>query len=96
MDLTPEAIQRVAALAALTVLPSEIPAVTAKLSQILELVNQINSFDTTGIEPMAHPFAGLEQPCRDDTVTQVNEREALLANAPKTEAGLFLVPQVIE
>jgi aspartyl-tRNA(Asn)/glutamyl-tRNA(Gln) amidotransferase subunit C len=65
------------------------------LSQIVSMVDQIQAVDTTGISPMSHPFdTGLNQ--RPDLVTEPNQWPELKALAPKTEAGLFLVPQVME
>ncbi len=94
--LTPDVVRRIAALAALDVPEATLPAVHQKLTHILGLVDQINSFDTRGIDPMAHPLVTLDSPCRADVVTEGNDQVALLANAPDTQAGLFLVPQVIE
>lgn len=65
------------------------------LSRIVQMVDQITSANTKGIQPMAHPL-DMHQPIRHDTVTEPNQRDALLKLAPKAEAGLFLVPPVIE
>jgi len=51
--------------------------------------------DTDGIEPLAHPHDA-NQRLREDVVTEENQRELLQSNAPQTDAGLFLVPKVIE
>jgi aspartyl-tRNA(Asn)/glutamyl-tRNA(Gln) amidotransferase subunit C len=45
---------------------------------------------------MAHPLEGQVQPLREDCVTESDRREAFQANAPAVEAGLYLVPKVIE
>ena len=47
-------------------------------------------------KPMAHPLEGQVQRLRDDVVTSGNERERNQRNAPQVEAGLYLVPRVIE
>lgn len=65
------------------------------LSRIVKMVDQISSINTQGISPMAHPLE-MQQPLRPDAVTEPEQREALLKLAPKAEAGLFLVPPVIE
>ncbi|MDQ0083676.1 aspartyl-tRNA(Asn)/glutamyl-tRNA(Gln) amidotransferase subunit C [Variovorax boronicumulans] len=72
------------------------------LSQIngfFDLVERMRSVDTTGVEPLAHPVAALEDitlRLRDDVVSEPNNREANQKSAPAVEAGLFLVPKVIE
>jgi aspartyl-tRNA(Asn)/glutamyl-tRNA(Gln) amidotransferase subunit C len=55
----------------------------------------MQAVDTRGVEPMAHA-QDLSQRLRDDVVTETNRREAFQAVAPETEAGLYLVPKVIE
>jgi aspartyl-tRNA(Asn)/glutamyl-tRNA(Gln) amidotransferase subunit C len=65
------------------------------LTSVLDLVEQMQSVDTNGVEPLSHPLEA-KQRLRDDVVTEENRREAFLANAPQTEAGLFLVPKVID
>jgi aspartyl-tRNA(Asn)/glutamyl-tRNA(Gln) amidotransferase subunit C len=59
-------------------------------------VGELNRADTRGVEPMAHPLAGLAQRLREDVVTEKDEHERYQANASKVEAGLYLVPRVIE
>jgi aspartyl-tRNA(Asn)/glutamyl-tRNA(Gln) amidotransferase subunit C len=51
---------------------------------------------TANVEPMAHPLAGQVQRLRADTVTETDNHEKFQRNAPRTEAGLYLVPKVIE
>ena len=65
------------------------------LTNILDLVEQMNATDTDGVEPMAHPLDA-HQRLRADEVTEKNQREHFQKNAPEVESGLFLVPQVIE
>jgi len=96
MSLTPEDVKKVAHLARLSIKETDIAPVTDKMSQVIELVDQISSVDTTGIIPMAHPLTGMIQRLRADEVTEVDERERLQAGAPSTEAGLYLVPRVVE
>ena len=55
--------------------------------------------DTAGIEPLSHPLATIQDMSlrlRPDQVTETDQREANMANAPQQENGLFLVPKVIE
>lgn len=65
------------------------------LNRIVAMVDQISAANTEGIQPMAHPL-DMVQRMRPDKITESNERDALLALAPKAEAGLFLVPTVLE
>jgi len=65
------------------------------LTDILAFVEQLNSVDTTGVEPLAHPLDATQR-LRPDEVTETNNRENFQKVAPETESGLYLVPQVIE
>ena len=65
------------------------------LSAVLSLVETMNAVDTTGVEPMAHPLNATLR-LRPDEVTEIDLRERLMAPAPATEDGYFLVPRVIE
>ncbi|MEM8594645.1 MAG: Asp-tRNA(Asn)/Glu-tRNA(Gln) amidotransferase subunit GatC, partial [Pseudomonadota bacterium] len=67
----------------------------SSLNDILEMVGRIQSADTEQIAPLSNPLDA-HQILRDDEVTEINQRDALLRNAPDTQDGLFLVPQVIE
>jgi aspartyl-tRNA(Asn)/glutamyl-tRNA(Gln) amidotransferase subunit C len=96
MSLTSTQIESIAALARLALKPEEIPAYTESLSRILGMVGQLEKADTGDIEPMAHPLAGQVQRLREDGVTSGNERELYQRNAPQVDAGLYLVPRVIE
>lgn len=96
MSLSPSQIESVAALARLELKADELPAYTASLGRILDMVGQLEKADTTGIEPMAHPLSGQVQRLRADEVTSGNQRELYQRNAPQVEGGLYLVPRVIE
>ena len=62
---------------------------------LFKLLEQLQSVDTTGIEPMSHPLVG-SQRLRDDLASAPDNREAIMRNAPAQQDGLFLVPKVIE
>lgn len=90
-----DTIKKVAHLARLDIKPDELPSYSDTLSKILALVEQINEADTTGIAPMAHPFAHSKQLMRQDEITEVLQPvliEQLKKIAPLMEAGLYLVP----
>jgi aspartyl-tRNA(Asn)/glutamyl-tRNA(Gln) amidotransferase subunit C len=69
--------------------------ITDNITNILGLVDQLQQADTDNVEPMSHPLDATQR-LRADEVTEGNQREQLQSVAPATEAGLFLVPQVIE
>ncbi len=93
-------VDRIAKLAQLDVSEAQIQKTTEQLNRILDLVEQLRSADTTGVEPLAHPVSAFEEDValrlRTDTVTEENHREDYQAPAPAVEDGLFLVPKVIE
>ena len=68
---------------------------TERLGSVLELVDQLQAADTSGVDPMSHPLQATQR-LRQDEVSELNQREALQTTAPDTEDGLFLVPKVIE
>ena len=95
MSLTRKDVEKIAHLARLAVSEDDIPKYATNLSNILGLVAQMNAIDTAKIEPMAHPF-DTSQRLRPDVVTEPNERVHFQQIAPQVEAGLYLVPKVIE
>ena len=95
MALDLKDVTKIAHLARLQVTEAEIPAVTQRLSTILELIEQLQAAPTDGIEPMAHPMDAVQRP-RPDQVTETNQRAAYQQIAPAVEDGLYLVPKVIE
>jgi len=95
MALNRRDVEHIAHLARLQVSERELPDVTAKLSAILEFVDQLKQVDTQGITPMAHPLE-VTQRLRDDAVTERDEHARYQRNAAAVEAGLYLVPRVIE
>lgn len=95
MSLTADEIKHIAYLARLSIQEDKINTYAENLSGILDLVEQMNAVDTSEIEPMAHP-QDMSQRLREDVITEENQREHFMENAPAKEAGLFLVPKVIE
>jgi len=95
MSIEDSDIKKIAHLARLGIAEDDISAYAKELSNIMSLVEQMNAVDTDNIEPMAHPLHAVQR-LRDDTVTESDLREAAQAIAPETEAGLYLVPKVIE
>ncbi|MBI3223209.1 MAG: Asp-tRNA(Asn)/Glu-tRNA(Gln) amidotransferase subunit GatC [Nitrosomonadales bacterium] len=95
MSLTTADVQKVARLARLAMNETEIEAARSQLSGIFDLIAEMQAVDTRGIAPMSHA-QDVAQRLREDKVTEANQREAFQAIAPQVEAGLYLVPQVIE
>ena len=95
MSLTLEQVRRVAQLARIDVSDAEAKSTLDHLNGIFSLIEEMQAVDTHGVEPMAHA-QDLAQRLRADVVTEENRRAAFQAIAPETEAGLYLVPKVIE
>ncbi len=88
-------VEKIAFLARLGIDEQDIPEYATNLTNILDMVEQLDSVDTEAVRPMAHPMDGVQR-LRVDEVTEKNDRENLMAHAPEVEAGLFLVPRVVE
>jgi len=95
MSLGPDDVKSIAHLARLEIDEKNIEEYANSLSSILGLVEEMNAIDTTDVKPMAHPM-DVSQRLRADEVLEKNQREDFQKIAPKTEDGLYLVPQVIE
>lgn len=95
MSLGPEEVKKIAHLARLAVSEQDVAEYARNLSNILGMVDQMSAVDTQGIEPMAHPMDAAQR-LREDAVTEQNQREKYQSIAPSVEAGLYLVPKVIE
>jgi aspartyl-tRNA(Asn)/glutamyl-tRNA(Gln) amidotransferase subunit C len=99
MSLTSADIARIANLARLELKPIEGERMLAQINGFFDMVEKIRAVDTAGVEPLAHPMATIQDitlRLREDRVSEPNNREANLRNAPAVEHGLFLVPKVIE
>ena len=95
MALDNETVHNIARLARINIDASEVDSARASLENILDLVAQMEAVDTTGIEPMAHPFDATMR-LRADEVTETDQRDKFLSVAPRVERGLYLVPKVID
>jgi len=99
MSLTSQDIDRIANLARLELQPEESERMLAQINGLFGIVEAMRAVDTTGIEPMAHPVAAIQDitlRLRPDVASEPNQREANQRSAPAVESGLFLVPKVIE
>lgn len=95
MSLTLHDVKRVAMLARIAVTDEEAAAYQQQLNGIFGLIEAMQAVDTTGVLPMSHA-QDVHQRLRDDTVTETDQHEKFQAIAPQVEAGLYLVPRVIE
>lgn len=95
MSLSDQDVLRVAHLARLAITPAELATWGQSLSRILELIERMNAVDTTGVAPMSHPQDAALR-LRADSVSEGDARDKFQAIAPAVEAGLYLVPKVIE
>jgi aspartyl-tRNA(Asn)/glutamyl-tRNA(Gln) amidotransferase subunit C len=96
MSLTRKDVEGIAHLARLSITAAEMPVYVGSLSKILSFVEQLNAAAVDNVEPMAHPLADQVQRMRPDEVVDVEQREKYQRNAARVEAGLYLVPKVIE
>ena len=95
MSLSLDQIARLARLSRIEISPVEAGQTRDQLNGILTLIEQLRAVDTRGIAPMAHAV-DLAQRLREDVVSETDRREAYQAIAPEVEAGLYLVPRVVE
>ncbi|MFO7705774.1 MAG: Asp-tRNA(Asn)/Glu-tRNA(Gln) amidotransferase subunit GatC [Halopseudomonas sp.] len=95
MALDRTEVEKIAHLARIALNEEDMLATTAKLSGILDLIDKMQAVDTQGVTPLAHPLETTQR-LRCDEVTETNQRDTYQAIAPATEAGLYLVPRVIE
>jgi aspartyl-tRNA(Asn)/glutamyl-tRNA(Gln) amidotransferase subunit C len=95
MSLTPDEVKKIAHLARLNLSENEISVYAPQLSKILHFIEHMNQTDTSAIEPLAHPL-DISQRLRSDAVTEFDLRDKFQGIAPQVEAGLYLVPKVIE
>jgi len=99
MSLSASDIARIASLARLQLASDESERMLSQINGFFDLVERMRSVDTAGVEPLAHPVAAIEDitlRLREDVVSEPDNREANQKSAPAVEAGLFLVPKVIE
>lgn len=95
MPFSQETINHLAHLARLEFVDkSQSAVIQENLTNIVAMMDEVSVVNTENIEPMSHPLDMIQR-LREDTVTEKRDRDALLALAPCSEAGLFLVPKVL-
>lgn len=95
MSLSIDDVRRIAKLARIAVTNDELAATQQQLNRIFGLIEEMRAVDTTGIAPMAHAQDVMLR-LREDVATTPDRRADFQAVAPSVEAGLYLVPKVIE
>ncbi|MFU0826292.1 MAG: Aspartyl/glutamyl-tRNA(Asn/Gln) amidotransferase subunit C [Lachnoclostridium sp.] len=95
MTISDETIEYVAALAKLTLSDDEKEKAKQDLGKILAYMDTMNELDTDNIEPMSHVFP-IRNVFREDVVVNEPNRDELLANAPASKDGCFMVPKTVE
>ncbi len=95
MALDKATVARIAALARIKVPETEVDTLAGELSKILTWVEQLNEIDVAGVEPMTAVTLA-RSPLREDHVADGGIVDKILANAPETANGFFVVPKVVE
>ena len=95
MKITQETIEYVAALTKLTLSEEEKKQTTLDLERILDYIETMNGLDTEGVESMSHVLP-VKNIFREDIVTNGDNREEILKNAPRQKEGSFSVPKTVE
>lgn len=93
--ISEETIDYVGILAKLELSPEEKIQAGKDMERMLDYIDKLNELDTSMVEPMSYIFP-LNNVFREDVVTNGDDREAMLANAPKKKDGSFMVPRTVE
>ena len=93
--ISDETIEYVGILAKLELSDEEKEAAKKDMGRMLDYIDKLNELDTSGVEPMSHVFP-VTNVCREDVVTNRDERDSILANAPEQKDGAFKVPKTVE
>jgi aspartyl-tRNA(Asn)/glutamyl-tRNA(Gln) amidotransferase subunit C len=95
MSIDIDTVRKIAGLAQIDEPEERLGALAAELSRIMAWIEQLNEVDTDGVRPMTTPV-DTPLPMREDVVTDGADAAAVLANAPKSRGGFFVVPKVVE
>ena len=93
--ISDETIEYVGILAKLSLSEEEREQAKKDMGRMLDYIDKLNELDTTGVEPMSHVFP-VQNVFREDVVTNSDNREAILSNAPEQKDGMFKVPKTVE
>ena len=95
MALDKSELEKIAHLARLHITKAESEEVMLRITDILALIDEMQSINTNDVAPLAHPL-DLLQRLRTDEITERDYRDELQSIAPEAQEGLYLVPKVIE
>ena len=95
MSVDETTVRRIAHLSRIAIDEADVPRMQGELNAMLAFVEQLNEVDVSGVEPMTAVMP-MRMKKRRDVVTDGGDRNAVIANAPVTEEGFFLVPKVVE
>lgn len=93
--ISDETIEYVGILAKLELSPEEKEQAKKDMGSMLDYIDKLGELDTEGVEPMSHVFP-VNNVFREDVVTNGDDREEILANAPGEKDGMFMVPRTFE
>ena len=95
MSVTKDDVRKVARLSRIAVAEDKLETLADELSGIMGWIEQLNEVDIEGVAPMTSVVAAT-LPMRDDVVTDGSIQEQVLANAPQSDEGFFVVPKAVE
>jgi aspartyl-tRNA(Asn)/glutamyl-tRNA(Gln) amidotransferase subunit C len=95
MSVDADTVRRIARLARIAVAEDEVERLRDEINGMLNFVEQLQEVDVEGVEPMTS-VTPMAMKKRRDAVTDGNDAEAVLKNAPQSDNNFFLVPKVIE
>lgn len=93
--ISDETIEYVGILAKLELSDAEKEQAKSDMGRMLDYIDKLGELDTAEVEPMSHVFP-VQNVFREDVVTNGDEREQLLSNAPQEKDGMFMVPRTFE
>ena len=93
--ISDETMEYVGILAKLSLSEEEKEAAKTDMANMLDYIDMLNELDTDGVEPMSHVFP-VNNVFREDVVTNENQREAMLSNAPEQKDGCYKVPRTFD
>lgn len=95
MSVTRDDVRKVARLSRIAVSEEQLDEMAGELNGILGWIDQLNEVDVSGVEPLTS-VVETRLPMRDDVVTDGDIQDQVLANAPRSEDGFFVVPKSVE
>jgi aspartyl-tRNA(Asn)/glutamyl-tRNA(Gln) amidotransferase subunit C len=95
MSVSKDDVRKVARLSRIAVPEERLDELAGELNSILGWIDQLNEVDVSGVEPMTS-VVETKLPMREDIVTDGNIQDQVLANAPRSEDGFFVVPKSVE